>query len=186
MIWIVALGVALSSLIGMGLLVRALLFTCRPNEVLIFSGRPHTLPDGRVRGYQVMTDGRRLRLPVLERVDRMDLSTLPVDLRLANARCKGGTPLRVHAAACVKISSDPRRLDNAIERFLGHERTVIGEVAASTLEGHLRGVLAMLTPDEVEEDRLRVAECVIEEAEEDFEKLGLQLDALKLLDVRRG
>jgi flotillin len=47
----------------------------------------------------------------------------------------------------------------------------------------LRGVLATLTPEEVNEDRLKFANALVEEAEADFLKLGLTLDTLKILNV---
>jgi flotillin len=51
------------------------------------------------------------------------------------------------------------------------------------MEGNLRGVLATLTPEEVNEDRLKFAESLTEEAEHDFRKLGLQIDTLKIQHV---
>ena len=52
-----------------------------------------------------------------------------------------------------------------------------------TLEGHLRGVLATLTPEEVNEDRLKFAQALMDEADTDFDKLGLHLDTLKIQNV---
>jgi flotillin len=52
-----------------------------------------------------------------------------------------------------------------------------------TLEGNLRGVLATLTPEEVNEDRLKFAHVLIEEADEDMKKLGLELDTMKIQNV---
>ncbi len=44
-------------------------------------------------------------------------------------------------------------------------------------------MLATLTPEEVNEDRLKFANALVEEAEADFMKLGLTLDTLKILNV---
>src|SRR5687767_15790668 len=52
-----------------------------------------------------------------------------------------------------------------------------------TLTGNLRGVLAKLTPEEVNEDRLGFARHLSEEADHDLKKLGLQLDVLKIQHV---
>jgi flotillin len=57
------------------------------------------------------------------------------------------------------------------------------QIAKDTLEGNLRGVLATLTPEEVNEDRLKFAQQLIEEADEDLKKLGLELDTLKIQNV---
>jgi flotillin len=164
--------------------LKQFLMIGRPNELLVFSGRQRQLADGSSIGYREVTGGgRAFRIPVLEKVDRMELSTLPVDIRITNAYSKGGIPLTVHAVANVKVSTDPVVMKNAIERFMGHDRSEIRRVAKETLEGHLRGVLATLTPEEVNEDRLKFAGALLEEAEVDFDRLGLQLDTLKIQNV---
>jgi flotillin len=56
-------------------------------------------------------------------------------------------------------------------------------VARQTLEGVLREVLSQLTPEEVNEDRLKFAETLVHNAKDDFDKLGLQLDVLKVQHV---
>ncbi|MFZ5471445.1 MAG: flotillin family protein [Myxococcota bacterium] len=163
--------------------VRALVHICPPNQILIFSGRSHAAADGREVGFRVVFGGRTFRVPVLERVDHMDMSLLSVPMTVNGAYSLGGIPLSVHAIANVKVSSDPKVVNNAIERFLGHDRSAIGRVAKETLEGHLRGVLANMTPEEVNEDRLKFADRLSDEAEPDLRKLGLQLDTLKIQHV---
>ena len=167
----------------LSLLAKSVLVICPPNQVVIFSGRKRKLADGSQVGYRVVLGGRSVRIPILERVDRMSLLSIPIDLKVANAYSKGGIPLRVHAIANVKVSSDPRVVGNAIERFLGRDPMEIARVAKESLEGHLRGVLANLTPEEVNEDRLKFATGLVDEAEGDFRKLGLTLDTLKIQNV---
>lgn len=182
-------GVVVGGILGavaLGLLsviARSFLVISRPNEAVIFSGRKRTLADGSQAGYRVLLGGRAFRVPILEKVDRMSLQTIPIDLKVSNAYSKGGIPLRVHAIANVKVSSDPRVVGNAIERFLGRNPEEIARVAKESLEGHLRGVLANLTPEEVNEDRLKFATGLVDEAEADFRKLGLTLDTLKIQNV---
>jgi flotillin len=86
----------------------------------------------------------------------------------------------------VKVSADRRHVGNAIERFLGRGRDEIRRVAKETLEGHLRGVVATLTPEEVNEDRLKFAAVLEAEASADLRKLGLRLDTLKIQAVSDG
>jgi flotillin len=181
-----AVCVGFAGLVGFMVLLaifKQFLFIGRPNEVLIFSGRKRTMADGSEVGYRLVFGGRAFRIPVIERVDRMDLGTIALDLHVANAFSKGGIPLNVHAIANVKVSSDPRIIMNAVERFLGTETADIKRVVKESLEGHLRGVLARLTPEEVNQDRLKFANALIEEADEDLRKLGLQLDTLRVLNV---
>jgi len=183
-IWILlgALGVVL--VFGFVIVVLSqMLQICRPNEILVISGRRHKLPDGSVVGYKVLHGGRGFRVPMLEEVNRMDMRLIPVSVEVQNAYSKGGIPLTVHAIANVKISSDEQFIRNSIERSLTMSSGQIGAVAQQTLEGVLREVVAELTPEEVNEDRLKFAETLIKHAKDDFDKLGLELDVLKVQSV---
>jgi flotillin len=175
-----ALGMAFALLILIAI-VKRLLYIARPNEALVFSGKRHTTSDGQMLGYRIVTGGRRaLRIPILERVDRIDMRLIPTDVVVQNAYSKGNIPLQIHAIANVKIHSDSRHIGNAIERFLGRSVREVQLVAQQTLEGALREVLAQLTPEEVNEDRLKFAESLMGAATDDLNKLGLQLDTLKV------
>ena len=159
------------------------LFICQPSEVIIFSGRKRSTSDGREVGYRVIKGGRAFRIPLLEKVDRLDLRTIPLEVSITNAYSKGGIPLSVQGIANIKIAGDEPLLGNALERFLGKQLVEVQEIAKDTLEGNLRGVLATLTPEEVNEDRLKFAESLIGEADVDLHKLGLVLDTLKIQNV---
>lgn len=165
--------------------INRLIYICPPNEVLIFSGAHRTVSDqdDRMVGYRVVQGGRGIRVPLFERVDRMDLSNMPIELRVTGAYSKGGIPLNVQGVANVKIASQKSQLANAIERFLGRNREAIMAVARETLEGNLRGVLATLTPEEVNRDREKFAAELLHEADADLARLGLELDTLKIQHV---
>jgi flotillin len=176
----VALVVLLALLIA---IITRMLVICRPNEIVIISGRKHHLPDGSSVGYKVLHGGRGFRIPLLEEVNRMDMRLIPVLVEVQNAYSKGGIPLTVHAIANVKLTSDPEHIRNAIERSLSMTSREIGTIAQQTLEGVLREVVAELTPEEVNQDRLKFAETLIKHAADDLEKLGLELDVLKIQTV---
>jgi flotillin len=177
----VATGIAV--LLVLMVIYRYLLRICRPNEILIFSGRKHTTSDGRVVGYRVVFGGRGVRVPVVETVHQMDVSLISVPIAVQGAYSEGGIPLNVHAIANIKVSTDRRYVGNAIERFLGKDRAEIARVVKETLEGHLRGVLATLTPEELNEDRLKFARQLEASSGPDLAKLGLELDVLKIQHV---
>jgi flotillin len=163
--------------------VTRFLYVCRPSEILIFSGRKHRLADGSEVGSRVIFGGRAWRLPLLENVQRMKMLSMPIDVQVQGAYTKVGIPLKVRAIAVIKLSSDPAVVMNAVERFLGRGLNDIQQVAKETLEGNLRGVLATLTPEEVNEDRLKFADSLAAEVEQDLAKLGLHLDVLKIQHV---
>ena len=175
-------GIVLVFLAVLYAVVRNLLYICQPNEVLIFIGG-RTVTAKRHVGYRIIKGGRAVRVPFFELVDRMDLTNMPIEVAVAGAYSKGGIPLNVHGIANVKIAGEQPVLDNAIERFLGVPRERIMEMAKETLEGNLRGVLATLTPEELNEDKIKFAQSLLSEAEDDLRALGLELDTLKIQDV---
>lgn len=158
--------------------IQNIIYICQPNEVLIFSGSA----SGR-KGYRIVKGGRGTRVPLFETVDRMDLTNMPIEVSVEGAYSKGGIQVNVQGVANVKIAGESPALDNAIQRFLGKPRDRIMRVAKETLEGNLRGVLATLTPEEVNGEKDKFSRELQKEAEEGLHKLGLTLDTLKIQNV---
>jgi flotillin len=183
-----AIIVTILGLLGLGtgatvFIIRNLYYVCQPSEVLIFAGSSRTVGDGRRVGYRLVKGGSSLRTPLVERALRMDLSNMIIELRVANAYSKGGIPLTVEGVANIKIAGEEPTIHNAIERLLGKSRKEIESIAKETLEGNLRGVLASLTPEQVNEDKMAFAKSLLEEAEDDLERMGLVLDTLQIQNI---
>lgn len=180
-------GIILAVLVGAGVLIvlniRNLIYICAPNEVLIFSGSRRRVGN-KLYGYKIIKGGRKLRVPLMERVDRLDLTNMVIDISVSNAYSKGGVPLAVQGVANVKVAGHEPVLNNAIERFLGKSRHEIMQIAKMTLEGSLRGILATMTPEEVNEDKILFAERLVADVEEDMTRLGLVIDTFKLQNVQ--
>ena len=102
---------------------------------------------------------------------------------MENAYSKGGIPLNVSGVANIKISGDEPGIHNAIERLIGKTQEQIRHIAKETLEGNLRGVMASLTPEQLNEDKITFARTLLEEAEDDLQKLGLVLDTLQIQNI---
>ncbi len=175
----------LGALVLIGIIISRIIYICSPNEVIIFSGGHRKLPgqDKQV-GYRVVQGGGRgIRIPLIEVVDRMDLTNMIIDLRVTGAFSKGGIPLNVQGIANIKISGKSAQLANAIERLLSMSREQIMTIARETLEGNLRGVLSTLTPEEVNQDREKFAAALLHEADHDLGRLGIDLTTLKIQHV---
>ena len=164
-------------------LLRQLYYICQPSEVLIFAGLRRTTGSGERVGYRTVRGGSALRIPLLEEVMRLDLSNMIIDLRVDNAYSKGGVPLNVSGVANIKISGEEPGIHNAIERLIGKSQDDIRHIAKETLEGNLRGVMASLTPEQLNEDKITFARTLLEEAEDDLQKLGLALDTLQIQNI---
>lgn len=177
-----AIAIIVIVVMFMYLTITKLLYVATPNEVLVFSGTTRRV-NGQIIPYRFVRGGRSLRKPLLERVERLDLSMFTVMVSVEQAFTRGGIPLTVQGVANVKLPGAEPLLTNAVVRFLGRSREEIYHVAKETLEGNLRGVLASLTPEEVNEDKVRFAQTLVEEAEHDMNRIGLVLDTLKIQNV---
>lgn len=177
---LIAVGVVVLSLILFSL--RGLMYLARPNEALILYGSKRRA-SGRNIGYRLVKGRFAIRKPFLEKVARLDLTNMIIELTATNAYSKGGVPLNVQAVANVKIAGHEPVIFNAVERFLGKPREEAMAVARATLEGALRGVLATLTPEQANEDRELFLEQVTQEADQDMEALGLVVDTLQIQNI---
>ena len=175
-----AIGVAVILLI---MIISSLIIICPPNRVVVISGRSRKMSDGRTVGYRILKGGRTVRIPLIEKVSWMDLNTIPLEVSVTNAYSRGTIPLNVQGIANVKVSSKEGVFENAAERFLNVPNQQIGQIAKETLEANLRGVLATLSPEEVNEDRLKFSQQLIDEADDDIKTLGLDLDVMKIQNV---
>ncbi|NES84565.1 MAG: flotillin family protein [Moorea sp. SIO2B7] len=180
--------ILLLGILGLGtgagfMVIRNLYYICQPSEVLIFAGTSKRTSDNRKIGYRLVKGGSSIRRPLLEKTFRMDLTNIIIELKVSNAYSKGGIPLKVEGVANIKIAGEEPIIHNAIERLLGKSRQEIERFAKETLEGNLRGVLASLTPEQVNEDKIAFAKSLLEEAEDDLEKLGLVLDNLQIQNI---
>lgn len=183
MTWLIVVGVVIFFTIVFIGTIKGLIYICAPNEVLIFSGG-RRVDSGRSYGYRLVKGGRGVRVPLMERVDRMDLTNMAIDIQAVNAYSKGGIPLTVQGVANVKVAGHEPLINNAIERFLGKTRQEIMQIAKATLEGSLRGILATMTPEQVNEDKLLFAERLVHEVEQDMTALGLVVDTMKIQNVQ--
>ncbi|MDX9719125.1 MAG: SPFH domain-containing protein [Myxococcota bacterium] len=180
---VIIVGVVVIAVLFAAMAIRNVIFICPPNKAIIFSGSRSVGPDGRKLGYRIVQGGRGIRIPLFESFDEIDLSNMIIDVSTNNAYSRGGISLTVHAVANIKVAGMQPRLDNAIQRLLGKSRQEIMGIARETLEGNLRGVLAKLTPEEVNEDRVSFEKNLLEEVDHDLSMLGLALDTLTIQSV---
>jgi len=109
---VTGLAIGAAFLIVLGIVSR-FLYICRPNQLLVISGRRRRTEDGSLVGYRVVTGGWAMRLPIIETVERMDMRSIPIDVSINGAYTRVGIPLRVRAIAITKISSNPKVVMNA-------------------------------------------------------------------------
>jgi uncharacterized membrane protein YqiK len=168
-------------LVATAIVISRLLLVIPPGAAAVVTGRKRTGPGGRSFGYRIVHAGRTMLIPIVETADLLDLRPRSIDVKVAGAYCKTNIPVSATLRAVIRVAATEPVIDNAIERFLGRSTSEIDRCARETLEGHVRGLVARLELAEIRRDPVKVAHMVIEEAEEDLRKLGLELDTLDLI-----
>lgn len=182
------IGIALFlGAIGVLLLIAFLqsnVVICKPNEIVIISGRQRKGPDGQAVGYRILRGGRGFKWPFIESVSRLSLNTRTIKVNLAKVLCQGMIPVEIEGRANIKLAGRSEEgMENAIERFLGKSEDNIDKTAQQVIEGNLRGILAAYSPEAANTKRIEVMRTTLEEARTELKTLGLVLDSFQILSI---
>jgi flotillin len=156
-----------------------------PNEVLVISGRrTRSGATGEVEPYRIVKGGRAFIWPILERVDRLSLEIMTIEVTTENTYTKQGVAITLEGVAQIKIASDDVAIRTAAERFLSKTRAEIINVAHETLAGHLRAIIGTLSVEEIYRERDVFAQSVQSVSAGDLANMGLGIDTFVIKDVR--
>ena len=110
-----------------------------------------------------------IRVPFFERLDKLNLRLIPIDVKTSNAVPTADyININVDATVNVKISNQPDKLRLAAENFLNKNTEYIAGVAREVLEGNVREIVGRMRLEEMVSDRQKFAELVKENAEPDL------------------
>ena len=116
------------------------------------------------------------RIPFLERVDKLSLQVMTVDVKTSEAvPTNEFINVMVDGVANVKISSDPALLTRAAESLLGMKQPQLIAMVTQVLEGNMREIVGSVGLKEMVQDRQGVAKKITENVVPDMEKLGIEV-----------
>jgi len=116
------------------------------------------------------------RVPFLERVDKLSLRVMQVDVKTSEAvPTNEFINVNVDGVANIKISSDPDLLKRAAETLLGMQRNELITLVTQVLEGNIREIVGSVGLKEMVQDRQGVAKKITENVVPDMEKLGIEV-----------
>ena len=117
-----------------------------------------------------------VKIPFLERLDKLDLSLIPIDLKTSSEIPTADyINVRVDSNVNIKIGKDENSLALAAVNFLNKTGRDIGMIAREVLEGNIREIIGTMTLEEMVSDRQLFAEKVKENAGPDLAAMGLEI-----------
>ena len=167
MSWI-TIGIIVAIVVFVGILIGAGYVKSPPDKAYIISG-PH-------KKTRMLIGKAGLKIPFIERMDKLDLSLIPIDVKTSSeVPTADYINIKVDAAVNVKIGKDTESLNKAAVNFLNKRNEEIGRVAREVLEGNMREIVGQMRLEEMVSDRQKFAEMVKENAAPDLASMGLEI-----------
>ena len=127
------------------------------------------------------------RVPFFERVDKLSLRVMQVDVRTSEAvPTNEFINVTVDGVANVKVSSDPELLQLAAEALLGKRPEELIGLVTQVLEGNMREIVGSVGLKEMVQDRQGVARKITENVVPDMRKLGLEVVNFNIQNFKDG
>ncbi len=127
------------------------------------------------------------RFPFLERVDRLSLRVMQVDVKTTEAvPTNEFINVSVDGVANIKISSNVKLLERAAESLLGMGQNEMISLVTQVLEGNMREIVGSVGLKEMVQDRQGVAKKITENVVPDMEKLGIEVVNFNIQNFKDG
>lgn len=161
-------------LIGIGII--AVLFVifiamsyvkCPPDMVYLISGVR--------KEAKVVTGKATLRIPFLERIDKIPLKLIQIDVKTNNVPTNDFINVDVDAVANVRISTKPELIRVAAKHFLNQNTSEISNNVQQILEGNMREIIGQMQLVDLVNNKQLFSQKIQENAMDDIEKLGLEI-----------
>lgn len=134
------------------------------------------LVSGPRRELKVISGKSGFRIPFLERLDKLYLGAISVDVKTENAVPTAEfINVFVDSNVNVRVGSDPKLMAIAAKNFLNQKKDIISEKAREVLEGNVREIIGQMRLTEMVSDRQKFANMVLENAAPDMAELGLEI-----------
>lgn len=156
-----------------------------PNIALVISGcirRRYKVKDesGKVVvkkfGYRIVRGGATLVIPFLERVDKLNLGIMQVDIRTTQpVPSQEYISVMVDGVANIKVGSDDVSIATAAEQFLNWKQEDIAAIAQQVLEGNMREIIGRMTIADLVQNRDKFATETSRAAAADMANMGLEI-----------
>src|SRR3954467_288362 len=185
-----AIGGAVLLVFLLVMFVLSRIKVAKSNEAFIVTGRKgRTTPSASgvrstdLSGQKVVMGASVFVLPVVQRLQVLDLSSRRIHVEITGAVSKQGIRTNLQGVAIVKVGGTEDSIRAAAQRFLNQQQG-IDTFTSEVLAGALRSIVGRLTIEEIIRDRAAFASAVAEEAESSLTGQGLVLDTFQLQDIQ--
>lgn len=139
----------------------------RSDEALIISGIG--------KQPKVIVGKAGFSLPFLQRVDKLNLRLIQIDVRATKIPTNEFINVNVDAVANVQVPNDPNYIRVAAQNFLNQKPEYIAQTVQQVLEGNMREIVGQMELRDLVNNRDAFALKVQENVTDDMAKIGLKI-----------
>lgn len=148
---------------------------CPPDMVYLISGLK--------KESKVITGKATIRIPFLERIDKVPLKLIQIDVKTNKVPTNDYINVDVDAVANVRISTEPKLIRIAAKHFLNQSTHDIAINVQQILEGNMREIIGQMQLTDLVNNKQLFSQKIQENAKDDIEKLGLEIVNLNVQNV---
>ncbi|HEY9854303.1 MAG TPA: SPFH domain-containing protein, partial [Stenomitos sp.] len=175
MVALIIAVVAVAAVVGLLFVIGVMYRRVGPNEALIVYGWG---------GTQIVTGGGKLVVPLFQACEALSLELMSFDVAPEqDLYTKQGVAVSVEAVAQMKVKSDPESIRTASEQLLNKPQKEREALIRLVMEGHLRGIVGVLTIEQIVKEPEMVGGRVRQTVAEDLSKMGLEVVSFTIKKV---
>jgi flotillin len=164
MIGLIIVGVIILLVIAF---IGASYIKCPPDMVYIISGLG--------KEPRMITGKATLRIPFFERVDKLTLELIQIDVKAVNVPTADFINVDVDAVANVRIPNREELIKVAARHFLNQSTGYIADNVQQVLEGNMREIIGQMALVDLVNNKQLFSQKIQENAQDDINNIGLEI-----------
>lgn len=175
MSWLVPVGIEVVALLVLIIFLCKIYKVAEMDKALIITGGKEPV---------IKVSGGSFVIPIFRKADYFDLCMLTVPADSDEIKTKTSVPIVVDWTAQIRPNTkDLSILKKAIVSFKERGNDGIIDDVKLTLMGAVRGVVATLTPEQVQNDKETFKEEIMKSVKDELDEMGLELVSLNIQDI---
>lgn len=151
---------------------------CPSDKILVIYGKT-----GGGKSSKCIHGGAAFVWPVIQDYQYLDLTPIPIDIKLEGALSKQNIRVNTPSTFTVGVSTERGVMENAAERMLGLDLNQIRLLGQDIIFGQMRVVIATMDIESINADRDLLIEKITTGVEVELTKVGLRLINVNIQDI---
>ena len=124
---------------------------------------------------RVLIGKATIRIPFLERVDKLTLELIQIDIKTNNVPTSDFINVNVDAVANVRIPNNSDLIQVAARHFLNQSPEYIAQNVQQVLEGNMREIIGQMPLIDLVNNKQLFSQKIQENAKDDINNIGLEI-----------